>query len=57
MTKVAFVSGANRGIGFETSKKLAETWNKNKLSTPCLPAETKATSQCCQDAEISSIRN
>ena len=24
MTKVAFVSGANRGIGFETSKKLAE---------------------------------
>ena len=24
MTKVAFISGANRGIGFETSKKLAE---------------------------------
>ena len=24
MEKVAFVSGANRGIGFETSKKLAE---------------------------------
>ena len=25
MSKVAFISGANRGIGFETSKKLAET--------------------------------
>tara|TARA_A100000164_G_C21694751_1_gene670668 strand:- start:109 stop:840 length:732 start_codon:yes stop_codon:yes gene_type:complete len=25
MNKVAFISGANRGIGFETSKKLAET--------------------------------
>ena len=25
MEKVAFISGANRGIGFETSKKLAET--------------------------------
>ncbi len=25
MKKVAFISGANRGIGFETSKKLAET--------------------------------
>ena len=24
MEKVAFISGANRGIGFETSKKLAE---------------------------------
>ena len=25
MKKVAFISGANRGIGFETAKKLAET--------------------------------
>ena len=25
MEKVAFISGANRGIGFETAKKLAET--------------------------------
>jgi NAD(P)-dependent dehydrogenase (short-subunit alcohol dehydrogenase family) len=24
MEKVAFISGANRGIGFETAKKLAE---------------------------------
>ena len=24
MEKIAFISGANRGIGFETSKKLAE---------------------------------
>ena len=25
MEKVAFISGANRGIGFETSKQLAQT--------------------------------
>ena len=25
MDKVAFISGANRGIGFETSKQLAQT--------------------------------
>ena len=25
MEKIAFISGANRGIGFETAKKLAET--------------------------------
>ena len=24
MEKIAFITGANRGIGFETSKKLAE---------------------------------
>ena len=25
MEKVAFITGANRGIGFETAKKLAQT--------------------------------
>ena len=29
MEKVAFISGANRGIGFETAKKLAEKRNKS----------------------------
>ena len=28
MEKIAFISGANRGIGFETSKKLAKTGKK-----------------------------
>ena len=29
MEKVAFISGANRGIGFETAKKLAQTGVKS----------------------------
>ena len=49
MEKVAFKSGANRGISFETSKKLAEKgikvnsghpgWVKTKLGSPNPPME------------------
>ena len=33
MEKVAFISGANRGIGFETAKKLAQTGVKVVLGS------------------------
>ncbi len=41
MEKVAFVSGANRGIGFETSKKLAEMGIKVILGSRDLKKEKK----------------
>ena len=42
MTKVAFISGANRGIGFETSKKLAESGIKVILGARDLNKGKKA---------------
>ncbi len=42
MDKVAFVTGANRGIGFETSKKLAETGIKVILGSRDLEKGKKA---------------
>ncbi len=42
MEKIAFISGANRGIGFETSKKLAETGVKVILGSRDLEKGKKA---------------
>ena len=42
MEKVAFITGANRGIGFETSKKLAETGVQVILGSRDLNKGTKA---------------
>ena len=42
MKKVAFITGANRGIGFETSKKLAETGVQVILGSRDLNKGTKA---------------
>ncbi len=42
MSKVAFITGANRGIGFETSKKLAETGVKVILGSRDLNKGKKA---------------
>lgn len=42
MNKVAFISGANKGIGFETSKKLAEIGTKVILGSRDLDKGKKA---------------
>ena len=42
MEKVAFISGANRGIGFETTKKLAETGVKVIMGSRDLEKGRKA---------------
>ena len=42
MKKVAFITGANRGIGFETSKKIAETGVKVILGSRDLDKGKKA---------------
>ena len=42
MEKVAFISGANRGIGFETTKKLAETGVKVIMGSRNLEKGRKA---------------
>ena len=42
MEKIAFISGANRGIGFETAKKLAETGVKVILGSRSLEKGEKA---------------
>ena len=42
MKKVAFITGANRGIGFETSKKIAETGIKVILGSRDLDKGKKA---------------
>ena len=42
MEKVAFISGANRGIGFETSKKLAQLGMKVILGSRDLNKGKKA---------------
>ena len=58
MEKVAFISGANRGIGFETSKKLAEQGIKVILGSRDMDKGKKALEELLNptEEEIISVR-
>ena len=49
MEKIAFISGANRGIGFETAKKLAETGVRVILGSRSLEKGEKAVRRLSSD--------